>query len=1393
MRGFSCRRHSKGSSVCPPCVLMVVFLLLVLVLADGITTYAVADNGIDCATEDAQRLGASVVPASGTVKGLFVLARFKDDNRADWGNDWPIDTTATRRDALPSWAADSLVEDVTSPTSPTIEGSLTHYYHYMSRGALRLNGAVYNSVIVLSKTIEEYYDDYGGGYEGVKQASNDVLDSLDVEGFNFSPFVNHFPGAPGKPDSLDYFCVIFRGCATYKSCDKDSVILINNYANGMANYGAHPAPSDTVAAGAWLRSWVTGRGTRVPVPDYPDSQPGTIPCESGECDSCPVNNTSLASYRQVILHEIGHSLYANSTFMGIANHIWECGNWELMYSRGRGQIMHSFPRIELGWIEPIVITEGTETTIKVYDSVTWDAPNFDSAGGDSIVYKIVPDPQDPSQYFLLENRRASTVYAETFVASSTLKQVTHPGSGLLITHVNTGGYSTEHWWEPKCPPPSLKKHLNVETAYGLWDLDFEPNPVDGWSRISADFRMLNSTHAHDLFGPGTNNAFTPYTCPNTNLYDATDSMQTIGSGLSIVNIRDGADSSVIADVLWEQPRNSTDGNITWDGLVMLTDDFEVADRDTVTVEPGSRVLFRGAGPLASGEGIDTARVELLLSGDGQLKVTDSIDEGPRFFSSRDTTARLGPKPDGDLLFVDYTEWCYYPPQDPDTTVITMYSPAPGDWYGLRLAGLDNLDPGLASLKHARAAFAVEDTLFPNPSRYIGPVRISVSENLMDFSFDRDVVVPLDSTVTVKKNTVLGFAPFGGDNQNIGSSADLVELIVRGNIDFQGQDYYNQVKLVSGLVPYDSVSARGSWWGMRLESFPPDSGRCADDREIDFTLFRDAVYGMAMVDSCGPNMTWPLFENNSEADIYLDRDISIPEGRRWNLKAPTRVVATANSSAEDISIWRPDTSHDGIVDLIVRGELVTKRPEFKPVSDSLWFESTARDSVNADDWGGIYVDWKSDTTRIEDAAVGYADNPVFAYGCENFTLRDSRIHHYNTGVWINEMHGATIRDNLFERGGGLSSAKGMMGLLMKKSSAWVYGNRIGEHLNAGVEVQNTKTYCETDPQSPDTLHVEGNVITGPGAGVGGADRPSGLAMAWACGSNNRKVIVEADSILDWNDHGMELNQNVDVQVECNWIMQNRNAVDFARNTSASGPGVRFKSNRVEIDSVEAPQYLFRTDNVLKLKLGSSNTSDRGTNVFAIDTTTALFIDSSYTCASDTLDARRNYWYLNGSATTDTSQIRPYVLPCTNIENPLNPGIVIIPACIRGSENIEKHGEGVYDELEGGQFAGDGTICAVPGGELPLVTTLGMPRPCPFRTETWVDLAIAGGAAVVARVDVYDVSGRRVHRPVERILPPGRYVIRWDGRNRDGKSLASGVYFLRLHAGSFIQTRKVILVH
>lgn len=82
------------------------------------------------------------------------------------------------------------------------------------------------------------------------------------------------------------------------------------------------------------------------------------------------------------------------------------------------------------------------------------------------------------------------------------------------------------------------------------------------------------------------------------------------------------------------------------------------------------------------------------------------------------------------------------------------------------------------------------------------------------------------------------------------------------------------------------------------------------------------------------------------------------------------------------------------------------------------------------------------------------------------------------------------------------------------------------------------------------------------------------------------------------------------------------------------------------------------------------------------------------------------------------------------------------------------------------------------------------PNPFNPETTVEYQVAANARV--QIDIYNLMGQRIITLVDKQQPQGVYSIQWNGKDRHGHSVPSGVYFLKMAAGNFQKARKMILI-
>jgi hypothetical protein len=87
-------------------------------------------------------------------------------------------------------------------------------------------------------------------------------------------------------------------------------------------------------------------------------------------------------------------------------------------------------------------------------------------------------------------------------------------------------------------------------------------------------------------------------------------------------------------------------------------------------------------------------------------------------------------------------------------------------------------------------------------------------------------------------------------------------------------------------------------------------------------------------------------------------------------------------------------------------------------------------------------------------------------------------------------------------------------------------------------------------------------------------------------------------------------------------------------------------------------------------------------------------------------------------------------------------------------------------------------------------LGQNYPNPFNPTTTISFSIPQRSNV--RLDIYDILGKQVATLVNESREAGNWNVEWNGLNRNGQHIASGVYFYRLEAGSFTSVKKMVML-
>ncbi|HZW40395.1 MAG TPA: T9SS type A sorting domain-containing protein [Ignavibacteriaceae bacterium] len=87
--------------------------------------------------------------------------------------------------------------------------------------------------------------------------------------------------------------------------------------------------------------------------------------------------------------------------------------------------------------------------------------------------------------------------------------------------------------------------------------------------------------------------------------------------------------------------------------------------------------------------------------------------------------------------------------------------------------------------------------------------------------------------------------------------------------------------------------------------------------------------------------------------------------------------------------------------------------------------------------------------------------------------------------------------------------------------------------------------------------------------------------------------------------------------------------------------------------------------------------------------------------------------------------------------------------------------------------------------PFIFSLGQNYPNPFNPSTKIKYTLPKQGLVT--IKVYDVLGKEISQLVNEEKPSGEYEVEFDGRK-----LSSGIYYYKIQAGEFVQTKKMVLM-
>ena len=123
--------------------------------------------------------------------------------------------------------------------------------------------------------------------------------------------------------------------------------------------------------------------------------------------------------------------------------------------------------------------------------------------------------------------------------------------------------------------------------------------------------------------------------------------------------------------------------------------------------------------------------------------------------------------------------------------------------------------------------------------------------------------------------------------------------------------------------------------------------------------------------------------------------------------------------------------------------------------------------------------------------------------------------------------------------------------------------------------------------------------------------------------------------------------------------------------------------------------------------------------------------------------------------------------------------------------------VLCEALAGTYLGDGEECPdgcpyISGVAEGIVGGIAIGEVTPNPSFGTVQLTYELEAAARTRIDLFDASGRLVRTFMVGEQEAGAHDFLWDGRDRRGRELPAGAYFLTLRAGNIETTRGIVLL-
>lgn len=436
----------------------------------------------------------------------------------------------------------------------------------------------------------------------------------------------------------------------------------------------------------------------------------------------------------------------------------------------------------------------------------------------------------------------------------------------------------------------------------------------------------------------------------------------------------------------------------------------------------------------------------------------------------------------------------------------------------------------------------------------------------------------------------------------------------------------------------------------------------------------------------------------------------------------------------VKIFPSDLAEEGLdtdrIEINVDGELVVNGTQSEPVTFHPWAQTTS------EDWAGIYFSDESEGGTFNYCTIGYAEYVIDSYA--PITIRNSTIRGASEALismWDDTL---TVENSTIRLTNGDC-------IRLDNTVANIDSTTIEDYFVYGVYA---------DGNYP--LNITNCEFLGDSIAVYVSNNSTNGVIANSTFQDNHTAISYYTSVEPDIDECVITNNNVGVRCDYYSSPTIEHCI-----TSASYSGA-ISENGIGI---------FCTDHS-DPGIGSCSITGNETGVGASDDSepalqgygaNKLMSNSDYHVVNltpgVTINARINYWYQN-----------------------------------TGSPNYYPKSTKILGSVDYANALGSGPNPTSPGPmpdpEPAVVTALGRAHPNPFNPTIQIPYSLK--EAMDVEIEVFDVGGRLVRTLVDGRKDRGRYVAVWDGVGNRGTPTATAVYFVRMRAGSYVQTQKILLL-